>query len=31
MDWYKDGMYSEWIISGRNFLPSELPRYMKIL
>ena len=24
MDWYKDGMYPEWHISGKNFSPKEL-------
>lgn len=31
MDWYKDGLYPEWHISGENFSPKELFNHFPFL
>lgn len=31
MDWYKDGLYPEWHISGENFSPKELLNHFPFL
>jgi len=32
MEWYKDGMYPEWFISGKKFSPKNLKtKYPKLL